>query len=39
MTLLVRRLLDRAARWFLTRRPQPLDVRPNPPDTPGRWRR
>jgi glutamate dehydrogenase len=26
MTLLVRRLLDRAARWFLTRRPQPLDV-------------
>jgi glutamate dehydrogenase len=26
MTLLVRRLLDRAARWFLTQRPQPLDV-------------
>ncbi len=27
LTLLVRRLLDRAARWFLSRRPQPLDVR------------
>lgn len=26
MTLLVRRVLDRAARWFLSRRPQPLDV-------------
>ncbi len=27
LTLLTRRLLDRAARWFLTLRPQPLDVR------------
>jgi len=26
LTLLSRRLLDRAARWFLIRRPQPLDV-------------
>jgi glutamate dehydrogenase len=26
LTLLLRRLLDRAARWFLSRRPQPLDV-------------
>jgi glutamate dehydrogenase len=26
MTLLVRRVLDRAARWFLTHRPQPLEV-------------
>ncbi len=26
MTLLVRRVLDRATRWFLTHRPQPLDV-------------
>lgn len=26
MTLLLRRVLDRAARWFLSRRPQPLDV-------------
>ncbi len=26
LLLLSRRLLDRAARWFLTRRPQPLDV-------------
>ena len=26
LNLLVRRLLDRAARWFLMRRPQPLDV-------------
>jgi glutamate dehydrogenase len=26
MTLLARRVLDRAARWFLTHRPQPLEV-------------
>jgi glutamate dehydrogenase len=26
MLLEIRRLLDRASRWFLTRRPQPLDV-------------
>ena len=26
LQLEIRRLLDRAARWFLTRRPQPLDV-------------
>ncbi len=26
MALLVRRLLDRASRWFLSQRPQPLDV-------------
>jgi glutamate dehydrogenase len=28
LLLLSRRLLDRAARWFLLRRPQPLDVTP-----------
>src|SRR5699024_1818771 len=27
LTLLTRRLLDRASRWFLSRRPQPLSVR------------
>ncbi len=27
LTLMTRRVLDRAARWFLSRRPQPLDVR------------
>ena len=27
LSLMARRVLDRAARWFLSRRPQPLDVR------------